>query len=144
MIPKFPATIKTGKLALRRKDIFSAYISGQKDGDYHLELHKQKGPPKTNQQLAYYYAIVLPCVAKSMKEHGNDSIVVKVGKRFVELALTEKIVDRLLKQRCAVFDGKVVNKADMSIEQAAEFLDRTIMWAAKYLGCVVPEAKGPN
>lgn len=140
MIPQFHGRIEGDKFKLSRKEVWWAYCKGLKDGKYYLELHKSKGPPKTLEQLAYYYAVIIPTAYKQMVEDGNDSIIVKIGGGFIEVPLTEEVVDRLLKEQCAKFDGeKVINKADMTIEQASEFIDKCIRWCAEKLHCVIPE-----
>lgn len=101
-----------------------------------MELTKVKGEPKTGQQLAYYYAVINPAVMKAMKEEGNEHYVVKVGGRFKELPLTEEVVDYMLKESCCLPEK---SKANISKEEAMEFIDRCIRWAARYLGCVIPE-----
>lgn len=140
MNPQFHGRIEGDRFRLNRKEVWWAYCKGLKDGKYYLELHKAKGPPKTLEQLAYYYAVIIPTAYKQMVEDGNDSIIVKIGGGFIEVPLTEEVVDRLLKEQCAKFDGKkVTNKADMTIEQASEFIDKCIRWCAEKLHCVIPE-----
>jgi hypothetical protein len=135
---QFHGRIKDGKWTLNRGQVFDAYIQGQPDGDYYLVIHKAK-IPKTLQQLAYYYAVVVPTVRKTMIEHGNDSIVVSIGKAFKELPLTIETVDAILKEVWAKTKGvDVKSKARMSIKEASELIDISIMWAARYLGCVIP------
>lgn len=139
MIPQFHGQLVAGKFTLNNRQVFDAYCKGLKNGAYYLELHKRKGPPKTLEQLGYYFAVIIPTVKQAMVEHGNDYFVVKVGDKFKELPINDEVVDQLLKEACAKFDGKIVNKADMTKEQASEFIDRCIRWAARYLGCVIPE-----
>lgn len=125
---------------LNRGHVFRAYCQGQKDGDYFLELHKAKGAPKTQEQLGLYFAVYIPTVKQSMIEHGNETFVVKIGDKFKEVPITDEVVDLLLKEACAKFDGKTVtNKRDMSKEQGSMFLENCSRWAARYLGCVIPE-----
>lgn len=137
---EFHGRISEGIFRLNRPKVFDAYAQGLKDDNYYIVLHKAKGPPKTLEQLAYYYAVVVPTAFKQMKEDGNTTIVVNTGnKRFKELPLTEEIVDQLLKEACAKFDGKDVTlKRNMSKQECMEFLDKAIRWCARYLHCVIP------
>jgi hypothetical protein len=136
MKPQFHGKLKDGKFSLNRPQVFTAYCKGRPDGNYYLELTKVKGEPKTNQQLAYYYAVIIPAVFDAMKEAGNENYVVKIGSKFKELPLTEDVVDYLLKQACQLPEK---SKASISKIEAIEFIDRCIRWAARYLGCVIPE-----
>ena len=139
MVPKFYGKIKNGSWSLTRCQIFHAYVKGQPDGDYYTELHKAKGPPKTLPQLGYYFVAVVPTAYKSMKEHGNDTLIITINGRNKEVPLTEEIVDDILKQVWATRKGcKVKSKADFSIEEASELIEWSIQWCARYLGCVIP------
>ena len=139
MQPEFHGRIENGRFKLNRKPVFELYVKGLKDGRYYLKLHRAKGPPKTQEQLGYYFAGIIPTVYKQMIDDGNSHFVVKVANAFKEVPLTPEIVDYLLKEACAKFDGKVVNKADMSKEQASIFIDNCIRWSARWLSCVIPE-----
>jgi len=140
MIPKFPTKIINGVWTLNRPKVFESYVKGLKDGNYYLELHKVKGTPKTLEQLGYYYAVVVPTAYKQMVEDGNDHIVIKIGNKFKEVPITEEVVDLMLKESCAKFDGKnVILKRDMTKEEASIFLSKSIRWCARYLHCVIPE-----
>lgn len=133
MIPQFHGTIKNGRLALTRGEVFSAYIQGQPEGDYYLTLTKAKGPSKTLEQLGYYFAVIVPTVYQQLVDDGNETFVVNISGRDKELPLTKDIVDLLLKQACGV-----TSKAKMSIKECSEFIDKCIRWSARYLGCVIP------
>ncbi len=140
---KYPhhGQVVKGAFTLNRPEIYKAYCKGLREGKYYIEIHKAKGPPKTPEQLAYYFVAIIPTVFRQMVADGNDKMFVNIKGRSKEVPLTEDVVDQMLKQTCAVFDGKVVNKADMTMEQASIFIDRCIRWAARWLSCVIPEAK---
>jgi len=134
MEPEFYGKMKDGVYADTNPKIFEAYCKGQPDGDYCKTLKKVK-VPKTPAQLAYYYAVIVPAAYKQMKADGNHTFIVRVGKRFKEVKLTEDIVDKTLKDAC-----KVGSKARMSKKEAEEFIERSILWCAKWLSCVIPPA----
>ena len=121
---------------MNRPQVFDAYVQGQKDGDYYTTLNKAKGPSKTNEQLGYYFAVIIPTVYQQLKDDGNETFVVKIGPNFKEVPLTKDIVDLLLKEACAFPDNK--SKAKMSMEDCSEFIDKCIWWSARWLGCVIP------
>ncbi len=142
MIPEFYGQIKNGRFRLNRNNVFKAYAKGLRDGAYYFKLYKLKGEPKTLPQLAYYYAVIIPTVFKQMTDDGNDTFTVNIAGRNKEIPLTMDVVNDILKLSCAKFDGKnVTNKADMTKEEASEFITDCIRWAARYLHCVIPEPK---
>jgi hypothetical protein len=139
MIPEFHGRISGGVFRLNRPKVFDAYVLGQKDGNYHIVIHKTKGSPKTLEQLGYYYAVIVPTAFKAMVENGCEEIFVNICGRSKSIPLTEDTVDLLLKETCAKFDGKnVTNKAKMSKEECSRFIDKCIRWCARYLSCVIP------
>ncbi len=140
MKPEFHGTITVDGWTMHSPKVFAAYVAGQKPGKYYLTLTKVKGPPKTAEQLGYYYAVVLPTAYKQMLEDGNDTIIVQIGDKQKEVPLTEDVVDGVLKAACAKFNGQnVKDKRNMTKEDAAVFLGDTIRWCARYLHCVIPE-----
>lgn len=132
---EFEGKLIDGRFKLNRKSVWEAYLAGLKDGNYYLTIAKRKGPPKTLEQLAYFYAVIIPTVYNQMVEDGNERFVIKIGKKFKEVPLTKDVVDLMLKDTCA-FDEK--SKAKMSKQECSEFIDRTIRWAARWLSCVIP------
>ena len=139
MAYKFYGKIKNGNWNLTRWTVFHAFAKGQPDGDYYIELHRAKGPPKTLQQLGYYYAVVLPTAYRAMVELGNDTMTIAIGGGVKEVPLSQDVVDSILKQVWATRKGcEVKSKAKFSIEEASELIDWSIQWCARYLGCVIP------
>jgi len=139
MNPQFYGKVVNGKWVMNRQQVFDAYIAGKKNGNYYLQIHKTKGSPKTLEQLGYYFAACVPTIFRQMIEDGNENMVIKIGDKFVELPLTEDVVDKLLKQRYAASKGlKEFSKALADKMEVSDFLDWVIRWSAKYLGCIIP------
>lgn len=135
----FYTKIKDGIHSFNRPEIFAAYCKLQKDGDYCMELSRTV-PSKTNEQLGYFHAVVVPVVYKQMINDGNDNINFMVHDKLKTIPMTEDTVVQLLKQVWANSKGcEIKSKADMTIEEASELIDISILWAARYLGCVIPE-----
>ena len=135
MIPRFYIKINNGKWSFNRGQVFDAYVQGQQDGDYYIEMHKTKGPSKTMEQLGYYYAVIIPTVYRQLVEDGHEDFVINIGGKFKEVPLTTDVVDLLLKESCA---GPDKSKAKMSKQECSEFIDKCIRWAARWLSCVIP------
>lgn len=133
---QFFGKLVEGKFKLNRQKVFNAYLKGLKNGDYYLTITKRKGTPKSREQLAYYYAVIIPTVFRQMVEDGHERFVVNIGGKFREIPLNEDVVDLMLKEACA-FDEK--SKAKMTKEECSDFIDRCVRWAACWLSCVIPE-----
>ena len=129
----FYGNITKGKYTLHYREVFEAWCLGAKDGEYSITFQKAHHP-KTLPQMAYYYAVIIPTALRQMKADGNDTYVVKIGDKQKELPINEDVVDTILKQACMV-----KSKARMSQEEASEYIERCIMWCARYLGCVIPD-----
>lgn len=138
---EFEGKLVDGRFRLNRKSVWKAFLAGLPDGNYYLTITKRKGPPKTLEQLGYYYAVIIPTVYNQMVEDGHERFVVNIGGKFKEIPLTKDVVDLLLKEACA-FDEK--SKAKMSKQECSEFIDRCIRWSAMYLHCVIPPPDTEN
>lgn len=140
----FYGKIKNGEYSYNRPEIFEAYCKFLRDGDYVCEISKTT-VSKTNEQLGYFHAVIVPTVFQQMKDDGNDSIIICIkGKngephKYKEIAMTEDVIVNMLKEVWANhYSCEVKSKADMSIEEASQLIDTSIQWAARYLGCVIP------
>lgn len=118
---------------------FEAYVAGQDNGDYYIELHKAKGAPKTSPQQGYYYGVVIPHAFKALKEQGNEDVVLSINGGFKHLPLIKEVVDLLLKGLWARSkDCEVKSKAEFTLDEYSELIDISICWVAKYLNYVIP------
>jgi hypothetical protein len=128
---EFAYTIRDGRLHLAHRRIFDAFVSGLKDGAQGvLRVIRRPGRPKTLAQLAYYYAVVLPAIHRQLIADGHECYGVPIN---------QEMADDIVKHFCArLRDGKIVNKRDMTLIEAMEFLDNAIRWAAMTLHIVIP------
>ena len=134
----FFGKIKGGIFQWKAKECFAGYCRLQKDGDYTLTLSKTVAG-KTNEQLGYYFGVVVHTAFQQMLSDGNRSIMVHINDKFKEIPLTEGVVDSMFKKIWADSKGcEVKSKADMNIEEASELIDISIQWAERYLGCQIP------
>ena len=139
MIPEFYGKIIGGWFLFNKPKVFQAYTKGLKDGNYYTTLHKVKRM-KTNEQLGYFHAVVVPTIHKQMIEDGNRTVKFELNGKVKEIPLTEDMVVVMMKEVWAKSKGtKVKSKADMTKEEASELIDISIEWAARYLGCSIPE-----
>lgn len=139
MAYQFHGKIKSGNWSMNAGQPFEAYVAGQDDGDYYIELHKAKGAPKTSPQQGYYYGVVVPHTFKALKEHGNEDVILSIGNGYKHLPLIKEVVDLLLKGIWArAKDCEVKSKAEFSLDEYSELIDLSICWVAKYLNYVIP------
>ncbi len=139
----FYGKIKDGIFRFTAEQIFAAYCRLQKDGDYTLTLTKTVAA-KTNEQLGYFHAVVVPVVFKQIKdfygmENREPTVCFMVRDRMKEIPMTEDNIVLMLKMIWAKkYNCEVKSKADMSIEEASQLIDSSIEWAEYYLGCNIP------
>lgn len=145
----FYGQIKKGIFQWKAAKVFASYCGLQKDGDYTLELSKTT-TSKTNEQLGYFHAVVVPTVFKQIIEFAGEGETIDSKKRFPtigfmvkdkykEIPMTEDVVVNMLKQIWATSkDCEVKSKADMTLEECSELIDISIQWAERYLGCNIP------
>lgn len=126
-ITKGTMAFKEYQLELRRK-----YLGKFKEGQMVVETIKKECPSKTLEQLGYYYAVILPVTTQQLIEDGFEVYGVPIN---------EAMTDDILKNYCARFEGAIINKADMDIQQASQFISNCIAWANGALGCQIPEPK---
>lgn len=139
MNPEFHGENKTGRFLFNSPKVFDAYTKGLPDGDYYVTLHKVK-KMKSNEQLGYFHAVVVPTIHKQMIEDGNRTVKFELNGKVKEIPLTEDMVVVMMKEVWAKKTGvKVKSKADMTKAEASELIDISIEWAARYLGCSIPE-----
>ena len=139
MIPEFYGKITGGIFLFNKQKVFQAYTKGLLDGDYYATLHKVK-KMKSNEQLGYFHAVVVPTILKQMIEDGNRTVKFELNGKVKEIPLTEDMVVAMMKEVWAKSKGvKVKSKADMVKVEASELIEISIEWAARYLGCSIPE-----
>ena len=140
MLPEFLGKVNKGWFIFNKPKVFRAYTDGLKDGDYYATLHKVRGSPKTLEQLGYFHAVVVPTILKQMVENGNRTVKFELNGKVKEIPLTGDMVVAMMKEVWAKSKGvKVKSKADMTKAEASELIDISIEWAARYLGCSIPE-----
>jgi len=120
-----PGQIIDGDFVPSFPDIRKKQLAGRDDGEWVTEIIRPIAKPKTSQQLGYYYAVILPTVHKQLLDNGIECYGIPV---------TEDQADAVLKYYC----NNDKPKGLMTLEEASEFIDTTIRWAALKLGCVIP------
>jgi hypothetical protein len=93
---------------------------------------------KTNPQLAYYYAVVLPSIEQALVDAGYNTLPATV-----ELQTDASNIDLMLKQMFKASNNleSMPQKRDMTDEQMSAFIDFAKRYCAEQLGIEIPEPK---
>lgn len=119
---------------------YDAWVSLLDDRQMVVMSVSKKLHPKTQAQLAYYFAVVLPHARQGFVEAGYDSLVTAQKSFDVDLEITDEHVDMLLKSLYQTAKGfeKLPLKRSMDDAQMSELIDWSIRWIATNLSVAVP------
>ena len=100
---------------------------------------------KTNEQLGYYWAVVLPAIQQELREQGNEMSLAEINEMLNDKFFsTVKTISWVGKDGAQyVHQLKVKrSKSGATKDEFAYFLDQVIRWAATELGlCIAPPEK---
>jgi len=136
-----------GRLRLtgRAKQEYPAWVEALGEGEHFRAKFTSLSASKSQEQLGYYYAVVIPDVIAGMKELGCEEVgyTVIAGTR-VPLATNTDNVDRYLKTLYATANGieDMVSKARMSKAEMSRFLEFVLGWAHQNAIAVRPAENG--
>jgi len=111
----------------------------------YITVHR-KGKPKSREQLAYYYAVILPEATKAFEDDNSTKIefwttsVKTTGTKKITLPMTETGVDSFFKLCYAAYCNEYKDKAEMNMAECAAFEDYCIRWLAEHKECHIPPA----
>jgi hypothetical protein len=112
-----------------------------KDGQRGFLHLTKRSNPKSLEQLAYYYAVILPTAYEAFKKESADvSLVLHFKGKETKVDLNEKTVDMFLKIRYSEFIGEYKDKGDMSMAECSGYEDWAIKWCATWLNTHIPPA----
>jgi len=133
------------RLVGRSVDEYRAFEAAARDGEYFRARLTSLSASKSQEQLGYYYGVVIPDVMDGMRELGLEEVGYEVlaGAR-VPLAINMQNVDRYLKVLYAGSRGidETVRKARMSKAEMSDFLTFVLGWAHEYGIAVRPADVG--
>ena len=124
--------------------LYEAFIKKLKEGDtVEIQLKKQ-GRKKTNPQLGYYHAVMLPFAVEGFLELGHDVLyVASVFGCDDEEKTTVDSMDKYFKGLYQGYKGlkKRPRKRDMTVDDFSEFISFLLKWMAEKPGifCPTPE-----
>lgn len=95
---------------------------------------------KTNEQLGYYWAVVLPAIQETLREQGNEMSLAEINEMLNEMFFsTVKTVSWVSKDGVQTVHQlrKKRSKSGATIDEFAYFLDQVIRWAQTELGVYI-------
>ena len=95
---------------------------------------------KTNEQLGYYWAVVLPAIQQALREQGNEMSLAEINNMLNDMFFsTVKTISWVGKNGAQyVHQLKVKrSKSGATKDEFAYFLDKVIRWAAQELGIYI-------
>jgi hypothetical protein len=126
-------TIKSGKLMLQPEisRLRDSWLAGLKDGTSIHVTMTAEGKPKTCQQLAAFFGMVVSMAKEKFDELGIDCMGVPLSK--------DQIKELLYHYAGGVGDhGEVVRLSRQTTQQASKFFEQSRNWLAQF-GVVVPD-----
>lgn len=152
MQPEFLFRIKNGKWFWKEpngKEIVQNFLQRYNNKKRWIKCtFKVVRKPKTQEQLGYYYAAILPTIHQQLVEDGYSMNVMEA-----EIPIDINEADKIIKHFCSRLSpnkkevllkeenpkGLILNKRDMTKYQAMMFLNNCIFWAKDKLNCSIPE-----
>lgn len=124
---------------------YAAWVNKLENGTHYRAAFKQLSPSKSQEQLGYYFAVVVPDVIKGLRENGQNQVgFTWIAGTHVPLALTTDNVDRFLKVLYASAHGieEPVSKAAMSKKEMSKFIEFILGWAHQNSIAIRPAENG--
>ena len=117
--------------------LYDAWIAGVPDGFVASVTFVKQRKPKSNPQLGYWYAVLMPFAVRELREAGYDSL----AEIKVEWETNDGHVDEMFKYLFAQAKGlpETPRKRNMSTEDMGQLIDFTMEWLAKNLHVIAPE-----
>lgn len=105
-----------------------------------VRVEVKSAASKTQEQLGYYWSIVLPRVQQGLEEQGNELSLAEVNAFLNDkFFFTQKVI--MWKRGNSEFVQAVRtprSKSGASKDEMSAFLDKVIRWAALDLGTFIP------
>jgi len=102
-------------------------------GKYLVSIKSTKG--RSNDQNAYYWAVVVPLVYEGLRQAGFDSVRNKEDAHEIMKALFLKVTE----EKADIKIEKVLSTTELTTIGFAEYLMNISTWAIDYLGVSIPE-----
>ena len=149
MIPmKFPFTKQANfgetTLAMMRGVDWAGvkvWLQGWNDGTEGYLTITKKRKMKSQKQLAYYYAVIIPHSMQAFRDAEDFSLIVEFKGKRIEMELTLDNIDRFFKLVYAGVSGKYADKTEMSMDECSAFEDWCIKWVYKWMKYTIPPAE---
>jgi hypothetical protein len=136
-MPEYSGTISKGKLHCTRPDLVQKWIK-RNNGLWfkmRLEIIGEAVDPKTQQQLGYYWGLLLPAVHEQLQADGFTIPIEAFGIQR-DIPITKDAAHELLTALCGFVgeDGKHQRLSEMNKYQTVKFIDNVVDFAVANLG----------
>lgn len=124
-----------------KRDVYESWVKGLKDKQVVEAVFSKRRHAKTNPQLGYWYAVLMPFAASELQACGYGTLFdTSIGEHSVGVETNDKTVDLLFKTLfCANKSlGATPQKRNMTDEEMSQLIDFTVNWLAENLGVVAP------
>ncbi len=125
-----------------RLEVYKAWVKGLPDMQIIEAVFSKRRVAKTNPQLGYWFAVLMPFSVGAFLEQGIESLqTISYGKYKIEIPIDEDQADKFFK---TIFQirGKLKQtqlKRNMNDEEMGRLIDLTVRFLAEELGAVAPE-----
>ena len=121
--------------------LYDAFVASLKGEDSVEVRFRRQVRQKTNKQLGYWFAVLVPHTEEALREAGHNTIFdVSVGELTTGVETSTDTVDLLLKTLYKAYKllDKLPRKREMSTEEMSGLIDFSLKWVAENLGTYIP------
>lgn len=123
-----------------QRSLYSAWVDGLPDKQIVEMTLEKRRHAKTNPQLGYWHAVLMPFAVEALESSGNYTLpdLLLDGE---EIETNENTTDWYFKIKFQRYKKlkKILLKRDMTDEEMGQLIDFTMMWLAKNLSAVAPQ-----
>lgn len=135
--PKFTGLVKDGKLTLDKQETFKEYVKSFEGKKVVLEI-KRATKPRGNQQIRYYFGVVVNIVKDALNDLGNELYTDEVHDFLKSKFLFKEIVNESTGEVYRV-PLSLSNEEDVTTFVMSEYIEKIQRWAADELGVYIPD-----
>ena len=134
MNKKFSGFISNGRLILHDRQGFNDTVSHSRDMDVVVTIEKKR-VKRSLDANAYYRGVAVVLITEALIELGHDVTTREVHEFLKAKFNTKEIVNKMTGQ----VEMMPVSTASLNSSEFNEYLQKIIIWAAEFLGVVIPE-----
>ena len=125
-----------------RRAVYESWVKGLPDDQVVEAVFSKRRISKTNPQLGYWYAVLMPLAVEAFLAQGIESLrKISYGDYDIDIPIDENETDCFFKTIFQIKDKrkKMQLKRNMSNYEMSKLIDLTTRFLAENLGAVAPE-----